>query len=805
MKHDSTETLLRFTGNWPVGPVLGAACGLALLMFFYYRRELRMHTGPSRWVPAVLRALAVLILVLALAGPILRHVTTFRQLGRVVLAVDASASMSFTDDTLSLNKKGATPAPEPAAPTETSRRSQSRFALVEKALLDPTNSLVRKISQKHDVELTLLRGSKPLRLWWRREDGADTSGDLPAGFGISADGTITNLDEPLREALGSELAGAALVLFSDGQHNAPGSPEELASTLRSSGVPIFTIGCGSEIPPPDLSLLSVAAPEAVFSGDRAEGTLVLSDTLPPNLRAEASISYQNRVLWHQEFITTGTGERRFDFGFPAQELAKTAADGAQTLRLLSVRAELTGADSVRDQLPDNNRRTLALHLLSRKRRVLILDGRPRWETRYLKNHFDRDERWKVTAAFDDVAFGLAGEVEKAFPKTREDLMSYDLIVLGDLRADSITPEQQAMIEEFIGARGGGLILVDGRRNHLREWQRTKAAALLPVTWTDSPAPVSRETFGLTEDGQRQAALRMSDSASVNLVQWSKLPGVYWCASAHPQADATVLAGLADLTGSGSKVSVVRQGLFGPYRDLAESYRPAIVWRRYGAGSVLWLATDEFWRWRYEVADQHHNRFWMQIASWIAAPPFLVEDKHVSIGTDKLRYQEGDTAELRVRLRNDKGGIVTDAQPRVHVLRNGLEVATLEMEPDATHGGVFRAVTGELAPGDYRVTVSAGNLSGNEDARLDFRVESLATQEWSQLNMNRPLLESMAQRSGGRFLHLSDVSQLPDLLQTLDREETRVSETLLWSSWWWFGSIITLLTAEWLLRKKWRLV
>ena len=97
MNQEKTETLLRFTGDWPVLPVLGVAALLALVMFFYYRRELRFHQGPARWVPALLRALAVFILALTLSGPVLRHVTTLRQLGRVVLAVDASASMSYTD------------------------------------------------------------------------------------------------------------------------------------------------------------------------------------------------------------------------------------------------------------------------------------------------------------------------------------------------------------------------------------------------------------------------------------------------------------------------------------------------------------------------------------------------------------------------------------------------------------------------------------------------------------------------------------------------------------------------------------
>jgi hypothetical protein len=229
----------------------------------------------------------------------------------------------------------------------------------------------------------------------------------------------------------------------------------------------------------------------------------------------------------------------------------------------------------------------------------------------------------------------------------------------------------------------------------------------------------------------------------------------------------------------------------------------MVFRPAGAGAVLYLSTDELWRWRFEVADQHHQRFWMQAATWIAAPPFMVDDKRISLGTDRLRYAEGDTAELRVRLRDEKGAIINDAKPRAHVFRNGLEIASLELESDPNHGGVFRAITGALPSGDYQINITEGSTPN--DAHLNFRVESQSNQEWASLTMNRPLLEGMARASGGRFLREGDLSQLPDLLQQLDRSETRVNETLLWSSWWWFGAVIGLLTAEWLLRKKWRMV
>ena len=80
---------------------------------------------------------------------------------------------------------------------------------------------------------------------------------------------------------------------------------------------------------------------------------------------------------------------------------------------------------------------------------------------------------------------------------------------------------------------------------------------------------------------------------------------------------------------------------------------------------------------------------------------------------------------------------------------------------------------------YVELLQEGNVARGEDQLLDYGAAT------SSLN-------------GSRILSYS-------VLQQLDRQETRVRETLLWSSWWWFGFVVLLLTAEWLLRKRWRLV
>jgi hypothetical protein len=761
----TTETTLRFTGDYPVTTVWLLAFGLAAAMWFLYRRELKFVGSAWGWVPAALRCLSVFLLVLALSGPVMRRETTQRQLGRVVLAVDTSASMKLEDE-----------------------GGVARLLRAEKMLLGGTTPLLKKLTETQDVELVLLRGQQTQRVWWNRQKGKDVSGDLPGTFEVQADAPITNLDNALRDALGPVTPGTALVVLTDGQHNGPGSPEEFASTMKAASTPIFTVGFGSEVPPPDLSVVNVVTAESVFTEENLQGRVLISDSLPAGTPALVKITSAGKTMWEQHFNGDGKGERRFDFQFPVKELpAAPATERDKTLRLLNVQVAVQGERSNLEKTRSNNSREVALHLLTKKRKVLILDGRPRWETRYIHNHFDRDERWESKLIFDDYAEKIDdGAVQKLFPVTLVDLLSYDLILLGDLSPSRFKEFQLDWLLEFVEKRGGGLVLIDGFHGHLKEWAKGKTAPLIPVAWPGKSGALAKNiVWHLTPDGERQQALRLSDSPSANVTLWPTLPEMRWAAQVTAQSGAVTLATLGS---SGSTAM------------------PAAVFRPVGAGAVLYLATDDLWRWRFQVGDLYHQRLWMQLAAWVAAPPFQAEDKKLSIGTDRMRYTPGEQSEIRVRVRNAAGELVSDAEPRAFVLLDGKEIATLQLEPDTTHFGVYRALTPPLKAGAYEIAVAESPSAARSDLRLSLRVADAGNPEWSTLTMNRPMLEAMANASGGRFLREEQAAtELPNLLKSIDRKQITIQETALWSSWWWFTPVILLLSAEWLLRKRLKLV
>ena len=777
-----TQTALRFTGDHPLGMILLAALGLALLMAWLYARELRRQQNPHgkrAWLLVLLRSLAVFLTVLTLAGPVLRHTTTERQLNRVVLALDASSSMRLTDEP---------PPSDDATTAPATRQEATRWDRLQALLFQGSAPLLPALTADHDVEVVALRGANAQRLWWRRQGGRDASGPLPGQLPIAADAPSTNLDAPLRSALEPLSEGTAVVLFSDGQHNTDGSPEDLAVTLKKASSPVFTVGFGSEIPPPDLAITQTEIPESAFAQEQLRGSVSVRDSMPAGLPATVRLESQGKTLWTQSFTTDGKGERRFEFRFPVADLPANPQQKDRALRLLTVQVAASGAQANLEKTRANNLSEVPLHVLERKRRVLLLDGRPRWEMRYIHNHFDRDERWDARVAFDDFTPSAAdGTIAKAFPATRDELLTFDLIFIGDLAPERLLPKQIEWLVEFVEKRGGGLIFIDGQRGHLRGWAGQKdAARLLPVTWPAGTVPsATGHTWSLETEIPTPPALLLSASRASNAELWPTLPPALWSAQVAPAAGAQVVAELRSASAG---------------RPL-----PALIFRPAGAGAVLYLATDELWRWRYQVADLYHQRLWMQIAAWIAAPPFQIEGPRLSIGSDRLRYRIGDQAEIRVRLRAADGSIPTTAAPQAFLIKDGETLAAVDLAPDPNHAGIYRGLTPRLKEGDFEIAVAETPNAPRAEARLHLRASDREDRELAQLTLNTSLLESLAQTSSGQFLRESQAGDLPALLKRADRKQTRIRETLLWSSWWWFGAILALLTTEWLLRKRLRLV
>ena len=102
----------------------------------------------------------------------------------------------------------------------------------------------------------------------------------------------------------------------------------------------------------------------------------------------------------------------------------------------------------------------------------------------------------------------ADELVGGFPKTREELFAYRAIILGSVEAASFTPEQLRMLADFVSKRGGGLLMLGGRRSFAEGgWGGTPVAEVLPVV-LDATADAATTYFSRRSRRSRRAPARV---------------------------------------------------------------------------------------------------------------------------------------------------------------------------------------------------------------------------------------------------------------------------------------------------------
>jgi hypothetical protein len=285
---------------------------------------------------------------------------------------------------------------------------------------------------------------------------------------------------------------------------------------------------------------------------------------------------------------------------------------------------------------------------------------------------------------------------------------------------------------------------------------------------------------LNERGAGLAPFTLNTDKAQNTETWSKLQVPHWFSGALP------------LPGAETLLSA----------EIGNRKVPAIVYRPFGAGKVLYHAFDESWRWRFEVGDQYHVRYWNQIANWIAELPFAVRDKFISLDAGTATYRPGDSADIRVRLRDGSGKPVSNASVDAILLRDGKKVAAIRLSSDDNAGGLFHGKTAELEPGNYEVGIESAGIPESElKARTSFTVEPRDTGELTLLNLNEELLRQVSLASGGQYLREENAGSLVELLAPMSEGKVIEGETVLGQSYWWFIPLVGLFTAEWIIRKR----
>jgi uncharacterized membrane protein len=578
----------------------------------------------------------------------------------------------------------------------------------------------------------------------------------------------------------SDLPIGAVVLLSDGSDNSGGIDLDTITALRSRRIPVHTVGFGRLEMAQDVEMDDASVAPRALADSRLAATVRFHE------HGYAGRKATLRVL---DGATTLVA-RGITF----------AADGAVQTENLMFNAGKAGAKALRfsvdplpgEENPSNNAVTRLVNVESGRRRILYVEGEPRWEYKFIRRAETDDSIVQLASMLRTTENKIyrqgidnPTELAQGFPSSAQELFEYQGLIIGSVEAGYFTPAQRDLIEQFVDRRGGGLLLLGGRFALADGgWGASSLADLLPAHLPSRKGTFHRDpaTVDLTPAGADSVICRLTEDPARNQARWKKLP--YLEDYQDPGTPKPGAAVLVEMSGGGRK-------------------SPLLITQNYGRGRTAILASGGTWRWQMALpsGDHTHDAFWQQLLRWLVAD---TPGRVVSSVSNPMLFDEGKV-QISAEVRAQDFTPAPDALVQAHISAPGGPSTTLDMAPDPNTPGKFQAEWNAPRPALYSVLVTAKRADADLGSdSLDFeRMDGVA--ENFHLEQNRDLLERLAKQTGGRYMQPSEASHLA---RDIPYSEAGISFRQikeLWNMPVVFLLILLLCCSEWLLRRRWGIV
>jgi len=763
---DTTSARVVFESALPGWAWFLVLCACFAVAWWSYAR-LRGSRG-GRITLGALRAMLLVLVAVLLAAPALRIARETIEADWVVMLADRSRSMTIRD------------AGSPTAPVE-------REATLHSAV-DGAQETWKKLAKGRQL------------VWLGFAGGAfDLSAALGVDGGVSLGepaGDRTRLDDVLTQTLQRAAARpiAGIVVFTDGRTSAPPSRATIRR-LQAAAARVFVVPLGSSEPRGDLAISKVDAPKRAFVRDEVPIEVEIER---PNPEVDSAPATVKLVDVTSGAIIATTEVPAFAAGETVKSvtlLAKTDAAGQRDWRI-----ELDAGPA--DLVAENNQRDARIEIVDRPLRVLYVDGYPRWEHRYLKNLLIRESTIdsSILMLSADRDFAQEGNMPIArLPRTQEEFALFDLIILGDVPSGYFTPEQIEAIRDQVAQRGTGLLWLGGERATPKSWEGTPLADLLPMRGPLAfPAVGAPVNMIATPTAAKLGLLKLGagggggDAWPAELadpkVGWSRLE---WAQNIPPEQlkpTAETLAFGVPVPGEGASAASV----------------PLVIAMKYGAGEVVYVATDEIWRWRYGRGERYTEQVWLPLVRMLGREALAGGGDAATVRAMPARVQLGQSVRLELvlndaRLTEGAAGRIEGAVSARITSPDGTRTTEVELTRTGRAGEFAVSVAPEDV-GRHQVRIVSGVASGSE---VTFECDR-PDEELRRAAADHLLLRQLAEDTGGSVLTPEQLSTLPELLPKRSVVTEQATLDPLWDSPLALILLICLATTEWLGRRWLRL-
>ncbi|UUO04357.1 hypothetical protein M4951_13235 [Blastopirellula sp. J2-11] len=627
----------------------------------------------------------------------------------------------------------------------------------------------------------------------RTFDQTTSPTDLQSLAQLTPEGGVTDLAGSLNQVLGDDRPpGQAVLVLSDGIDTSGASAASLrkiGERAKALSTPLFVHTIGTQTGVRDLQISLRQSQELAFAEQEVPISVRLSHSYGSPQTTELLLQHNGETVESRVISLTDNAptEERF--------YVSQAKSGLYNYAIVAkpLEGEVTNL---------NNASTLQLRVIDQPVSVLLLEGKPYWDSKFLIRTLSADPSVALTSVVQmapgrflqrQVQRGSAikadadaidptkvssdqWKIHKGAPEVLSDpefLSQFQIILLGRSTEAYLTDETLRQLKNWLTTSEGTLVCFRGAPASQLNQQLD---ALMPIEW--SPDRESHFRLALTDMGQSAQWLpEMGQKLEL-------LPSL--AVSAKPDDVKPLTTVLATSFGETEAV-------------------PLITFRPTGRGRVVVLEGSGMWRWAFlppehQQQDAVYAQLWRSLVRWLVSHAGLLPHQQIVLRTDAVTLSSNQPAVATLLLRPG----VWESTPSVQLTSDSLDKPKTIVPVGDEESGVFQVNFGRLPPGHYTAnaladaaTESAAETTFDVTGNLKERLDVVA----------RPVtMQDLADRSGAKALEGDAVDPLPEMLHQAfvehrDRNRPeRIIRTSAWDRWWVLALSFGLWGCTWAIRR-----
>ena len=431
---------------------------------------------------------------------------------------------------------------------------------------------------------------------------------------------------------------------------------------------------------------------------------------------------------------------------------------------------------VMDTLPDeenvkNNRRTFVQKIISKNRSIGLFVGIPDYDSKFISLLLSGIDEFDVYKYTDKITYGNASE---------QRLDSLDVLIFSNFPGPFTRPQTLDKLKNIITRKHPGVIIKQGEKtdfNKLRLFDKILPFKSMPKKITVTEYSVINSTDPL---------LILYTDSFLNDKFWQKIPPVNlkYHLQEFKSGSKNILYGLNGI----SKVPLINTYAKGRFRS-------------------VYFSGDGYWRWYFTLTpyadiESGYQKLLTNLVYWASNAAKL---QRISIDTEngKRVFKLGEKIRLNINLYDADFEPITNGNIELGIMWN-----KQSFNVDVTNDSMGIYTAEFYPPGDGKYQLNVHGFSGGAEvgkAKLSLEVVPVE-KEFLSASQNAAFLKTLAQSSGGLYF---DQSVNPDTLKKAMRVKSfnKIDEqnVELWYKPVIVILIILIITLEWIIRRKYRLL